>query len=143
VPFVATIHPEVIEIAAAGLAYWGGWYWDEDGNYVDAMHLEFMARPRDVARAIRQMKAKYAEIKLRREEQDVDREKTLLVQRTLNAIGTYPPVAEDGLFGTATTTALVNAPALVARRIDEAEALLLIEVKTKAKAAIDAVEVNA
>jgi hypothetical protein len=49
--FVSTIHPEVIELAAAALIYWGGWYYDFDGTYVDAMHFEFMATPDDVSRA--------------------------------------------------------------------------------------------
>ncbi len=63
--FVSTIHPEVVELAAAALIYWGGWYYDTDGTYVDAMHFEFMATPEDVAGARTALAAKADEIRHR------------------------------------------------------------------------------
>ena len=63
--FVSTIHPEVVELAAAALIYWGGWYYDADGTYVDAMHFEFMATPDDVSRAQAAVHEKADEIRSR------------------------------------------------------------------------------
>jgi len=64
--FISTIHPEVIELAAAGLIYWGGWYYDAAGNYVDAMHFEYMATPDDVERARAALAEKAEEIRQRK-----------------------------------------------------------------------------
>lgn len=64
--FVSTIHPEVVELAAAALIYWGGWYYDFDGTYVDAMHFEYMATPADVPRALAALQAKADEIRGRK-----------------------------------------------------------------------------
>ncbi len=65
--FVSTIHPEVVELAGAALIYWGGWYYDLDGNYVDAMHFEFMATPDDVSRARDALAEKAEEIRRRKD----------------------------------------------------------------------------
>lgn len=64
--FRSTIHPEVVELAAAGLIYWGGWYYDFAGTYVDAMHFEFMATPDDVSRARAALADKAEEIRARK-----------------------------------------------------------------------------
>jgi hypothetical protein len=65
--FVSTIHPEVVELAAAALIYWGGWYFDAAGTYVDAMHFEFMATPADVDGARIALADKAEEIRRRKE----------------------------------------------------------------------------
>jgi hypothetical protein len=65
--FISTIHPEVVELAAAALIYWGGWYYDVANDYVDAMHFEFMGRPEDVPGALTALVAKADEIRRRRE----------------------------------------------------------------------------
>jgi hypothetical protein len=64
--FISTIHPEVVELAGAALIYWGGWYYDADGMFVDAMHFEFMATPGDVARARAALAEKAEEIRRRK-----------------------------------------------------------------------------
>jgi hypothetical protein len=65
--FISTIHPEVVELAAAALIYWGGWYYDYDGTYVDSMHFEYMATPADVPAALAALTAKAEEIRRRKE----------------------------------------------------------------------------
>lgn len=143
VPFVSTIHPEVVELAAAADIYWGGWYWDTTNHrYVDAMHFEYMRRPEDVAGSLARMTAVFAEIKARHEpdpapeEPDVTTDEVKALQIALNAIGTQPPLVVDGKYGPVTHAAVLNMPKLVANQVDAAEVAASTTTK---QAAIDAV----
>lgn len=62
--FWSTIHPYMIELAAAADIYWGGWYWDtSQGTYMDAMHFEYMGRPEDVAESLARLRSTYEAIR--------------------------------------------------------------------------------
>jgi hypothetical protein len=108
VPFRSTIHPAVVELAAAADLYWGGWYWDASKTRVDAMHFEYMRRPADVSDSLRKLDARYKELAKPTVDTggtDVTPEQVKALQTALNkALGTTLVV--DGKYGPATTTAL-------------------------------------
>lgn len=147
VAFVSTIHPTAVRLAAAGLIYWGGWYWDTTRRkYVDAMHFEYMSTPANVERAIRQMRTEYQRISGEQEPlpPDPDQEGEAMtdeqvreLQATLNAVGVDPPLVVDGVYGPKTEAAVEGLPATVDYQVDAAEAAAKAETK---EAAIDAVE---
>lgn len=141
VPFVSTIHPSTVLIAAAGDIYWGGWYWDSRHDYVDAMHFEYMKRPEDVAASQAAMKAAYQRIKdalepkpIPPEDPTVDEVKEL--QATLNALGTSPQLVVDGVYGPRTRAAVAGLPALVQGQVDAAEQAAKAETKDQAVEAV-------
>lgn len=144
VEFVSTIHPHLVELAAAADIYWGGWYWDNDHWYVDAMHFEYMRRPQDVAASRKRLRAKAAEIRKRLapeppEDPIVTPEQVMLLQTKLNALGTNPALAVDGDFGAATEAALQGVDALVAAQVAAAEAAERTETKQEAVNAVSAI----
>jgi D-alanyl-D-alanine carboxypeptidase/Putative peptidoglycan binding domain len=150
VPFVSTIHPEVVELAAAADIYWGGWYWDTTRHrYVDAMHFEYMRRPSDVADSTKRLRDKYAEIEARHKptpippgpdptppEEPVTPDEIKALQLALNAVGTHPPLTVDGVYGDLTDAAVKALPQTVSDQVDTAEATAKAETK---QAAVDAV----
>jgi hypothetical protein len=146
--FVSTIHPEVVELAAAADIYWGGWYWDARRDYVDAMHFEYMARPGDVTASLTRLKAKYAEIVKRHEpdepdeEGDVTPEQVKALQANLNAVGTQPPLVVDGVYGPMTEAAVAGLPTLVVGQVDSAETSASAQTKQAAIEAVAAIPVE-
>ena len=127
VRFASTIHPHMVELAAAADIYWGGWYWDTSkGRYVDAMHAEYAMRPENVAESLARLRAKADEIRKRLapqqpEEPDVDAEQVKELQRTLNRLGAAPQLVVDGVFGPLTEAAMRKTPERVEAQIAEAE----------------------
>lgn len=148
VPFVSTIHPHQVELAAAADIYWGGWYWDNDHNYVDAMHFEYMKRPADVAASLASLKAKRQEIHDRLnpppppEDPDVTPQEVKELQMVINQRGHMPPLAVDGDYGPLTRAAVLNLNTLVDTQIEMAETAASAATKEDAITAVQAIPVK-
>lgn len=139
VRFASTIHPLMVELAAAADIYWGGWYFDTSrGTYCDAMHFEYMARPEDVPASLARLNAKVKEIRDRLTpkppEDDVTPAQVKLLQETLNSLGAQLVV--DGSFGPITEAALRALPTRVTEQVKAAESSSAAEVVAKVEDAI-------
>jgi hypothetical protein len=148
VDFISRQPPVLVELAAAALCYWGGWYWDtrhaKTGNryYVDAMHLEFVGRVSDVPRAIAQLDAKYQALRPQPEPEGLTVDQVKAVQEAINALGWQPPLRVDGRYG-ALTDAAVNGIANHVRSRNEAKDIQLATLSQSVADALPTLDVAA
>lgn len=114
VPFRSTIPPVLVDLAAAGDIYWGGWYRDDTRWYSDPMHFEYMARPEDVQSSLDRLEARLRALKGSTPNgvEDVDAEAVRALQVALNN-AVDARLVVDGVYGPATARAVTDLPAKV------------------------------
>jgi hypothetical protein len=152
VRFASTIHPNMVELAAAADIYWGGWYWDTSKHkYLDAMHFEYMLRPSDVASSLARLRDKFKQLggsgggtptpptPIPTPGGDVTPAQIKALQKSLNDAGTTPELVIDGVYGPATETAVIELPNTVSEQVELAESTSKADTKEAAKVAIDAI----